>query len=296
MKKILFNIFVMGIFTLYSISPLWAALTPEEYSLIINLAGRQRMLSQKMVKETLLIYAGVEVEKNRENLRETVELFRRTLDGLRDGDSSLGLPKSQKGSAKAQLEVVNLLFKETEPILDKIIKGEVSSFDAMAELAEKNPLLLENIDMAVQMYVLESRNVIAGNKAFLGIEINLAGKQRMLSQKMAKEALLIYLDIDRRNNKKLLRQTSYLFDKTLKGLKSGDGDLDLPQAEERDILGQLDKTIEIWNQLSPIIEKSCDIMVDKISRTELESLAALNVLILDEMDKVVKMYEGLAVK
>lgn len=293
MKKALLSLFLTVIFLS---SSLWAVLKPDEYSLIINLAGRQRMLTQKMVKEILLIYAGVDVEENRENLKATVGLFKKTINGLRNGDSSLGLPAPQSGSIVAQIDVVDVLFKEVEFIFERVIKGESPSRDALTELASKSLLLLENMNIVVEMYEQDSRNIIVGETAFLGIEINLAGKQRMLTQKMAKEYLFIYLDIERRNNKRLLHETYTLFDKTLKGLKYGDGDLGLPRAKDSGIIQEIDIAIGMWDDLKPIVEKSCDIMVDKISKEELEIVARLNVLLLEQLDKIVKMYEELAEK
>lgn len=291
MKKFLFSLFL--VLVCFSAS---AFFNPGEYSLIINLAGRQRMLTQKMIKESLLIYGGIDVEKNRENLKGTTWLFKKTLNGLRNGDPSLGLLAPYSDSIKAQLDVVDSLFREVEFIFERVISGEAPSRDAILELAEKSPFILENMDMVVQMYELESRNIISGDVAFLGIEVNLSGKQRMLSQKMAKECLFIYLDIDRRTNKSLLRETCGLFDKTLKGLKSGDGDLGLPPCKDVNIINEIDNAIGIWWELKPIIERSYDVMVDRISKEEIESVAKQNVLLLEQIDKIVKMYEGLAKK
>lgn len=289
MKKILFRTLLIASIVFISSSSIWAESQKEEYGVIINLAGKQRMLIQKMVKETLLMYAGVDVEKNRDNLNQTVRLFRKTLAGLRDGDESLQLPPTKSELIKAQLEVVKLIFKDLEVIFERIINGEMPSYDAAIEISEKEPLLLDNMNIVVEMYEQEARDVMYGKESFLGIEINLAGKQRMLTQKMTKEVFLIYLNVERRKNKRLLRETYTLFDKTLKGLKYGDGDLGLPGTTGKKIARQIDYVMRIWNELKPVIERSCDIMVDKISREELEKVAELNVVLLEEMDKTVTM-------
>lgn len=289
MKKILFRTLLIASIVFISSSSIWAESQKEEYGVIINLAGKQRMLIQKMVKETLLMYAGVDVEKNRDNLNQTVRLFRKTLAGLRDGDESLQLPPTKSELIKARLEVVKLIFKDLEVIFERIINGEMPSYDAAVEISEKEPLLLDNMNIVVEMYEQEARDVMYGKESFLGIEINLAGKQRMLTQKMTKEVFLIYLNVERRKNKRLLRETYTLFDKTLKGLKYGDGDLGLPGTTGKKIARQIDYVMRIWNELKPVIERSCDIMVDKISREELEKVAELNVVLLEEMDKTVTM-------
>ena len=51
------------------------ATTKQEMGVVINLAGKQRMLTQKMSKEILLIAAGVDVDANKENLKKTATLL-----------------------------------------------------------------------------------------------------------------------------------------------------------------------------------------------------------------------------
>ena len=58
----------------------------------------------------------------------------------------------------------------------------------------------------------------ASDRANYNRAINLAGKQRMLTQKMSKEFLLIGLQIDQAKNLRRLRATRNLFDRTLTGL------------------------------------------------------------------------------
>ena len=67
-------------------------ITPAEWGAVINLSGRQRMLSQKMSKEILLISLDYQAAENLSNLEATASLFDRTLKGLRDGDPELSLP------------------------------------------------------------------------------------------------------------------------------------------------------------------------------------------------------------
>lgn len=293
MKKTLFGVFCISFFLLVS-SSLKAEPETGQGGIIINLAGKQRMLTQKMVKEVLLIFAGIDIEGNRKYLGQTVGLFVKTLDGLRNGNDSLGLPLAGSPSIKSQIDLVKSDFDEIEFIFRRIIKGETPSSDAIAELAEKNTAILEDMNTVVEMYEQELREVIVKEKAFLGVEINLSGKQRMLSQKMAKEALLIYIGFDRRKNKRLLRETCTLFDKSLNGLKYGDGELSLPGTTEKNIAQQLDFVMGVWEKLKPIMERSYDIMLDKISKEEITTIANLNLLLLNRMDKIVEMYENLA--
>ena len=86
----------------------------------VNLAGRQRMLIQKMSKEFLLIAAGIDMEQNRDRLAESIALFDRSLAALRGGDHAQGLGDgaSQPGIG-AQLDVVDSLWRGFRPVLEK---------------------------------------------------------------------------------------------------------------------------------------------------------------------------------
>ena len=82
------------------------AITAKEYAVVINLSGRQRMLTQKMSKEMLLVASGVEAEKNRGALKKSAALFDTTLKGLIKGSKELGIPPTQNKST-LKVMVVN---------------------------------------------------------------------------------------------------------------------------------------------------------------------------------------------
>lgn len=85
-------------------------------ALVINLAGAQRMLSQKMTKELLvMIYAG-EVHTDVKNL---IARFGRVLRGLKLGDTELGLPPCGDSVILAQLEVVEKLWLDLKLNLER---------------------------------------------------------------------------------------------------------------------------------------------------------------------------------
>ncbi|MGF1445366.1 MAG: type IV pili methyl-accepting chemotaxis transducer N-terminal domain-containing protein, partial [Pikeienuella sp.] len=72
-------------------APAQAAPTAAEARRAINLAGRQRMLSQRMARATFYTRLGVEPSRHLEMLTAASALFDTTLAGLRDGSEDLGL-------------------------------------------------------------------------------------------------------------------------------------------------------------------------------------------------------------
>ena len=85
--------------------------------------------------------------------------------------------------------------------------------------------------------------------------INLSGKQRMLTQKMSKEFMLVALNIDKEKNIENLTATARLFDKTLTGLQRGDSELGLVATDSRRINRQLDKVVPLWRNFQSLVKE-----------------------------------------
>jgi hypothetical protein len=261
------------------------AVTSSEYAVVINLSGRQRMLTQKMSKEMLLVANSIDADANRASLAKTAELFDTTLKGLRDGSAELGLPATESVVIRRQLDKVEGLWKPFNDVVKKVVAGgEVD----VASVADLNLPLLKNMNTAVRLYEKEAKKA-TGKSA--GIVINLAGKQRMLTQKMSKEILLVALDHDADNNRSNARNTASLFDRTLKGLKDGDADLELPKTDNAAIRAQLEKVQGLWQQFEPLVARAGAVGGSALSTDELKQVADLNLPLLKEMNRAVKMYE-----
>jgi nitrate/nitrite-specific signal transduction histidine kinase len=261
------------------------AVTASEYAVVINLAGRQRMLTQKMSKEMLLVAKGIDAEANRAALAKTAQLFDSTLKGLRDGSAELGLPPTESPVTRKQLGKVEKLWSEFHAVVKPVVDGGAVD---IARVADLNLPLLKNMNTAVRLYEKAAKKA-TGKSA--GVVINLAGKQRMLTQKMSKEILLVALGHDADNNKSNARNTASLFDRTLKGLKDGDADLELPNTDDAAIRAQLDTVDGLWQQFKPLVERAGAVGGAALSDADLNKVAELNLPLLKQMNKAVKMYE-----
>jgi len=271
---------VFGLGLLLSV-PVYAA-TNQEMAGVINLAGKQRMLTQKMSKEILLIAKGVDADANKGNLKATATLFDKTLKGLIAGDAELKLPKTEDPAIVAQLEKVQGLWTEFDKSVNAVLGGDTSAA-VLTAVAQQNLPLLKNMNKAVQMYAKASGSSL---DPAMATTINLAGKQRMLTQKMTKELLLVANGIDADANKANLAKTVALFDRTLKGLQNGDKDLGLPGTKDKAILAQLDVVTKLWAEYKPVLDAA------DVSDAGLAKAAKLNLPLLKNMNKAVKMYEA----
>jgi len=255
-------------------APAAVSQTKQQSGVVINLAGKQRMLTQKMSKEAFYIAKGIDAEANTENLKKTSALFDKTLKGLVDGDSSLNLPKTENKEILAQLQKVTDLWAPFKTNIDKVIAGKADKATLEA-IAKENLPLLKNMNAAVQMYAKASGSKLAPEMAK---KINVAGRQRMLTQKMTKELLLVANGIDADANKENIKKTAALFDKTLGELIAG--------CKKADIKAQFEGVKKIWAEYAPIVN-GADTSDEALKKAE-----KLNMTLLKESNKAVKMLEA----
>lgn len=290
--KARFVIACLTIFTISSLSSAYAQ-SAEEFGVIINLSGKQRMLSQKMSKEALLVALDINKQENLGNLKDTAVLFDKTLKGLRVGDASLKLPATSSPKILRNLDRVEKQWAEYYPIVQDIEAKGGASKDQISKIAAQNLPLLKQMNKTVGSY--EKEAAASGLKASPGLAatINLSGKQRMLTQKMSKEFLLIAYKHEVADNKLNLLETFTLFERTLQGLKVGDDSLGLPPTSDAAILSQLDQVSKLWSEIKPLFVSATS-RDAVISSEQLNKLASLNLPLLKEMNKAVGMYEQLA--
>ncbi len=121
----------------------------EANALVINVAGRQRMLSQKMSKYAFMVENGntdvVDKLKSAENLFDT------SLHGLIDGSEALGLPPASP-EATQSLQVVEDVWHPFKEALDVVLTADSNSpeFEAAIDhIVAHNEELLTKANDAV---------------------------------------------------------------------------------------------------------------------------------------------------
>jgi hypothetical protein len=245
MKK---TIFLLIFFTLTL-----NALSTKELAKCINLAGKQRMLTQKMVKEALLIKEGLNKDKNKKKLISSSKLFDKTLKGLIDGDSELKLKKTDNKKVQKEL-------KDLQTSWDKLYKDIKK--EEYKGLINSNIALLKQCDDVVKSYT----KLVKSKASKRAQSVNLCGKERMLTQKMAKDILLGSLS--------KLQKDKKLFEKILNGLLYSDKELGLKATKLSKIKKAL---IKAQNEYEDI----------EFTKDDIDKLDEL----LITMDSIVKLYE-----
>ncbi len=129
----------------------------RSYGRVINLAGKQRMLMQKLTKDVLFITEGLDVRKDAE---ETAGLFDRTLQGLMKGDPTLGLPPAENRNILKQLQRVEGLWKGFDADLVKRMSGGRADLESSRRLFDSSVKILREMNLAVKMMEGESARSI----------------------------------------------------------------------------------------------------------------------------------------
>ena len=245
----------------------------HQQGIVINLAGKQRMLTQKMSKEAMLIAKGINIEENIKNLKNSEALFDKTLKGLRNGDSDLNLPKTEDKEIVNQIDKVSKMWKSFKIHIDKVASGQ-STKATLEAIDRENIPLLNNMNIIVEMYEEQSSSKLEPQMART---INLAGRERMLTQKMTKELLLIANSLKSKANQESLKSTGELFKETLSNLMLNDG----KAMKDTEIASRLVKVKKLWGDYQNIIanaditpkgQKEAKIKQDIISKKITEEL------------------------
>ncbi|MFH1035416.1 MAG: methyl-accepting chemotaxis protein [Pseudomonadota bacterium] len=138
------------------ISAWWLLSQQETDGEVVNIAGRQRMLSQKMAKEALLLSLGQDqAGALRRDLEATGRLFGQSLKDLKEGNPQRGLPATGDTAILAQLEQVQGQWAPVQAALATLTVGQPGSREfeqALAEVIKGNLGLMKGMNQATEMY------------------------------------------------------------------------------------------------------------------------------------------------
>jgi len=213
----------------------------------VNEAGRQRMLTQRMLKDYAMIGIGNTFGNPKEDLEKVMKMFDDHLKGL----AAFAKDAETKKSLEEQMRL-------WQPI-QQMLKEEPSKEKA-SQLQEKLDELLKAADATTRLFAAQT-----GKKS--GDIINISGRQRMLSQRMANLYMLKVWGMNDSRFKEKMDAAMKLFSDSLKRLMESD----LNNEEINTLLARVKKNFmffEVMNRSSSkfipslIYKKSNEILKD----------------------------------
>ncbi|MEM7469712.1 MAG: type IV pili methyl-accepting chemotaxis transducer N-terminal domain-containing protein [Pseudomonadota bacterium] len=121
-------------------------------SMLIDLAGRQPMLTQKMSKESCMVSTGNGTASTVEAMQGTINAFDTSLEALRSGMPALGIRRPPTGGIDAGLGEVAKHWNDVKPLLDQISAGETLEPASNARKFNELNVTMKTMNEVVGMY------------------------------------------------------------------------------------------------------------------------------------------------
>ncbi|MEP5951193.1 MAG: type IV pili methyl-accepting chemotaxis transducer N-terminal domain-containing protein, partial [Lentilitoribacter sp.] len=217
----------------------------------MDLAGKERMLIQRIVKSSCLVMSNIDTEHYAVSAIKDTNTFEATLADLISGSTERNWPPEENSRTLAQLQDTYVKWKVLRPAALQVSHGDLMSF-AVSQIITETDTTVTAMDTAVTGMANLSHNTGVDPK--ISKTLNAAGKQRMLSQKLAKEFCFLHNDVSAELHRELLIETAATFEKNLNKLLNADTVSSefiappTPQTERH-----LENAKRIWQDLFPIM-------------------------------------------
>lgn len=257
----------------------------EAKGVVINLAATNKMLSQKMAKNAILIRNGIDIKYNYKELIKSANEFNSFIDGVYNGNKSLNLKKSTDKDVIKELDEVNSVWKPFhKAVLDFYQNGKVDA-KAYKYIIDNNEKLMRLSHKLTQ--TLQSKNILNTHDNQVKVyTLKIADRQRMLTQKMFKEKFLVYTKQNAKRNNVRLRGSIILFRNGLNALINGEDRRGTAKVTNKHIQAKLTKMNELYIQVEDIYKKQ------GVNLNELKQLAVIDKKLLKLSVEVVTMIEN----
>jgi nitrate/nitrite-specific signal transduction histidine kinase len=211
----------------------------------INFAGKLRMLSQRIPAAACNLNAGIAPAESEAVLNGAVAEFDRILAGLEFGDDKLGIfgPEERRKTQRI-IEELHIKLDPLEAALEDTRDGAPTDA-AIQIVADGN---LEVLGVAV-MLVAQLAGQYANQAELLqsdAITIDIAGRQRMLTQKVSKEVCLIMSDVNADAARETIGGTINVFESSLDALRNGNQAVGIMPPRSEEISAGLDEVYANW--------------------------------------------------
>lgn len=266
---------VGGLFTLMLIVLVAVVLSmnqkSEKDALIINIAGKQRMLTQKMSKEIFFLHYNDSYDFR--ELDRAVDLFEYNLNNLIKGNTNKEIEPPTDMLVKKKLQDVQAQWQPFKKVIIKIKKDMDDIKDELAILTTKTEKLLSESNAIVDIMVKEKMPPRY---------IDLLGRQRMLTQRMG---LFVgrYMKNDEKRSFLFFSDAKSMYERTIKSF------IEDELVKSKMILyKQTTKTYEYWQEYKVFISKLIK-QENKINNS-INYIYQNNTKLLDTMDEAVWLY------
>jgi len=253
---------------------------------IVTMSANNKMLSQKISKDVVMIVNEIDVEEYRHDLIQSTKTFNDFLLAMYKGEEERSIEKTTDPEVLQELEEVKDEWKVFCTHVLKFYKKEDKiDMESYKYIINNNEKLLRLSHKLTQ--TLKSKDRLNTNTSkVMEHTLKIADRQKMLTQKMFKEKFLIYIGEDVKRNSVRLRGSLILFKNGLKGLILGDKKRGLAAVTNPKIKIKLQKMWALYKKVKQYyIQKN-------INTKEMKQLATIERQLLKYSTEIVSMIEN----
>ena len=253
---------------------------------VLNYAFKQRMRTQWIARDALLISIGFKSDFYKKEILKIAndfnENFNKLIDSKKDIDKAI---REDKNFAQKIKDVNTTWTKFYDSV--KRLSENPKDKEALEFISKNNIKLLNDIAYIFTHFIksYQSNDKLEASMAHIKTMLyTQVGKPRMYINKIVKDRLLIRENINKKEAQEDLYKSVKAMDKLMKALKDGDKDLELDGTEDRAILEKLSISQKIWERIKSLVLKK-----KKLTDEELNSMIKDNEEFLKAQGEVVKL-------
>ncbi|MFK7752397.1 MAG: type IV pili methyl-accepting chemotaxis transducer N-terminal domain-containing protein [Sedimentitalea sp.] len=219
----------------------------------INFSGKLRMLSQRIPSAACNAFSGIEPEKATAQLAAATAEFELILNGLQFGEAKLNM-KGEESDRKVLIDIAKVRehWGPLQTIAQDIVDNGGTEVE-ITEIAERSAPLLGAAKHLVSVLVGEYSDPTALLQAD-ALTIDIAGRQRMLAQRISKNVCLASSRFSTELALKELAGARNIYDASVRALRFGMPNAGITATTNPDILAGLDSVLALWEDIQPVLD------------------------------------------
>jgi len=246
------------------------------------------MLSQRMAKAACLMAQDVATNTAFDQLTQAHSLFIRSDAALRGGDPELKLAPESFSTVLEALDEINPHWQVYRGIIDTGIQNAAIENAELEKLDSASLKVLEFMNTAVYTTARAYASAIPEVPLGLAITIDVAGRQRMLTQKAVKEACLMRVATDPGAQAARLAETVQLFDRSLIALLEGYPAAGVIPPSNPELSRKLREVSDLWVPVKALLDRAAS--SGQLSDRDLATLTRQSEPLLRTINEAVIMY------
>ncbi len=285
---------LLGLSSLYAKNNLMSGLTDivdeveekkAENQKVLNYAFKQRMRTQWMSRDALLISMDLNCSFYQKEILINADLFNENFNNLINSKEDIQKAEKRDSNFTKKIKDLNATWVIFYDSVKKISKNPKDK-EALKFIEENNIKLLNDISHIFTNFIKSYQSTdkleasMAHIKSMLYTQV---GKPRMYINKLVKERLLIEQNINVKENQNSFNQSVKDMDRLMKALVDGDKALELHGTEDKKILEKLSISQKIWEEVKSLSSK------EKLTEKEWHTLIKRNEAFIKAQTEVVKL-------